>query len=279
MVLTSQIPSFPDKIHSRGILGNVAGVTEREIGTPEALRAAVDRYKTDGSTHNHRWVDVAGLDSMFGLQALCDKIANAIKHDPSCRKLNNFKSSCDNTSATKQEILLANGDQPLTAIAHFVMFTSLYCNEGHYIITFYTVLDLCLKKDAILQSLGKLKEYLLRRRRSQKVIMPRLPDIAEYNAKDFYKAARLCEEIYGRQPLCGYHAPVLQGYDDTEIIPDGVKTRPHRIAVRMHHIATALAGDRSLLDASLLLLIQTVKVFLQTHVDWVPYQGQIVLKQ
>eukprot|EP00959_Pyramimonas_sp_CCMP1952_P392023 8214713-Pyramimonas_sp.AAC.1 len=147
--------------------------------------------------------------------------------------------------------------------------------------SFYVVLELVYRKAAILRDTDKLRKHLLTHRERLKTdgSYPTLPDISAYDVQKWHEAANICVDLYGRQPRMGYHAPALSGYDDAALLPEGAGTRPHRVAVRMRAIAVSLQEHRHILDNSALLTIECTKSLLQTDCDWVPYQGQVMLKR
>ena len=96
--------------------------------------------------------------------------------------------------------------------------------------------------------------------------IPKLIGMTSYDAQAFYDALVICEFIYGRQPDAGYHSPGFTTNDDNRrLVAEVVGTKPHRLAVRLHHIAQTMSTHREDLNGSLVVVVQMTRTLLATH--------------
>ena len=89
-----------------------------------------------GVRDKHRWITKSELAAAFGINELADTIAPAHAHDVEQQKLNNLRAILDPTSATKHRLLSQHPQRDMTEALFFILATTIYLNEGHYILTF-----------------------------------------------------------------------------------------------------------------------------------------------
>ena len=251
-------------------------------GRPELLKA-IGKLKS-GIRDRHRWLDSAGLEEQFGIATLADKLCPGIVHDVCKQKLNNFRAILDPTSATKHYFLSHMDSPQHIDVLLFVLSTTIFLNEGHYIWTFMHLYSKVRRGSQF--SLTKLQESAEASASLKAELLglfaagtlPAMIRCDEYDVSAAHEAMKMCVFLYGRQPHAGYRQGAGREVDVDPCL-DGAGTRIHRFVVRLGRLCDLLLAQKDFLNRGPLPALQVLPGLLQTTASWMPYQAQLVLRR
>ena len=252
--------------------------------TPKDLQAAMER-KVAGTRDQHIWITIDQIVEICGLKKLMDSMEPSIVHCFLERKLNNLHAILDITSATKH-CILCHSKPSLTDAVFFVMYTTIFINEGHYLLAFLWTYPKVAKgvyhpNDEKLKQ-KELKQFLVANTKMlcSAGMLPKLIDCENYDPLVFYNTLVILEQLYGKQPFSGYNqGSGRQADDDTSIVAEGEGGRLHRVSVRLTKIVKILFDVKGMINLSPIYAFDLVGLLLNTHFQWRPYQAQLVLKR